>query len=88
MNKLSEWLVKLVIVAILPISFCFGYYAHESLSTDVLLIRVLVITALPLLLLGAGGLVWGYSERGIKRLNPVWWLCVAVAVASLVWVWG
>ena len=88
MDNLPEWLMKLILAAMLPLVMCFGYYSLELLATDSLWVNTLAIIALPLLLLGGGGLVWGYSDRGIKRLNRVWWLCVGVALVSLFWVWG
>ncbi|WP_156815140.1 hypothetical protein [Amphritea japonica] len=80
--------MKLIIVAMLPLVMCFGYYSLELIATDSLWVNILAVTALPLLLIGVGGLAWCYSDKGIKQLTLVWWGCVGVALASLVWVWG
>ncbi|RTE67214.1 hypothetical protein EH243_03140 [Amphritea opalescens] len=86
MNKLPEWLIKLVIVALLPLVMCFGYYSSIALESTAWMI--LAVVALPLMLLGLGGLVWSHSKNGLKRLTPLWWACVVIAVMSLIWVWG
>lgn len=86
MNKIPEWLVKLIIVVMLPLVMCIGYYSSLTLGKTPWLL--LAVMALPLLLLGLGGLVWSHSKNGLKRLAPVWWGCVVIAITSLVWVWG
>ncbi|MDO6563003.1 hypothetical protein Q4488_06350 [Amphritea sp. 1_MG-2023] len=86
MNKLPEWLVKWVIVTLLPLVMCFGYYASNAIQSTSWMIPAML--ALPLLLLGLGGLVLSHSNTGLKRLTPLWWAFLVIAVASLAWIWG
>jgi len=85
-NNIPEGLVKLVIVVLLPMVMCFGYYSVSAQAASGWVV-FLAMLALPLLLLGIGGLVWSHSG-GIQRLKAVWWSCIIVAVASLGWIWG
>ncbi|MCV6611821.1 MAG: hypothetical protein OIF55_13685 [Amphritea sp.] len=81
MSQPSQGLIKLIIMVLLPIVMCFGYYSLGRLSEASFGLSLVAVLSLPLCLLGLGGLALKKSYRAL------WISCIVVALAGLVWVW-
>jgi hypothetical protein len=83
----AHWLIRLAVVLALPAIPCFAYYSLAYVDDAHGALKLLVVLAGPLALIGASGLIWGLLKP--RRSKLMLWLAgvtLVLPVLLLLWI--
>lgn len=86
---MTDRLLKLAVMVLVPTMACFGYYTLDALPPARTAWAIPAVLAYPVCVIGVSGLVAALRvPRRPPRVLAVWALCIALPGALLFWLRG